>query len=221
MPEVKKFIIDAQDGHQRLDVLITQLCPDLSRTRIQHLIRQGYIKINGLCATSSQKAIHGQELEITIPPAIDAIPVAQDIKLDIVYEDDDLLVINKPVGMVVHPAPGSLDPTLVNALLAHCELSLSGIGGVKRPGIVHRLDKGTSGLLVVAKHDASHRGLSEQFVQRTLRRTYQALIWGVLNPLNATITGDIGRSPHNRQKMAILVHGGKAAITHYKTIKTF
>lgn len=221
MHDIKKFTIDLEDNGQRLDILITKQCSDLSRTRIQNLIRQGHVKINGVCATTSQKSISGQEVEIIIPAAIDAIPQAQNIHLDIVYEDDDLLVINKPVGMVVHPAPGSLDQTLVNALLAHCELSLSGIGGVKRPGIVHRLDKGTSGLLVVAKHDAAHRGLSEQFAERTLNRTYQALVWGVLNPLHGTITGDLGRSPHNRQKMAIVARGGKAAITHYKTLKIF
>ena len=221
MHEFRKFTTALEDHHQRLDILITKLCPDLSRTRIQHLIRQGCIKVNGACATSSQKSIQGAELEIIIPASIDAVPEAQDILLDIIFEDDDLLVINKAVGMVVHPAPGSLDQTLVNALLAHCELSLSGIGGVKRPGIVHRLDKGTSGLLVVAKNDATHRGLSEQFALRTLNRTYQTLIWGVLNPLSATITGAIGRSPHHRQKMALVSRGGKMAITHYKTLETF
>jgi len=158
---------------------------------------------------------------IMIEAAVDALPIAQDIPLDIIYEDQDVIVINKAAGMVVHPAPGNYEQTLVNALLAHCEGSLSGISGVKRPGIVHRLDKGTSGLLVAAKHDKAHQGLSAQFAKRDLKRHYYALIWGVLNPQEGLIEGNIGRSPHNRQKMALLKHGGKEARTHYKTIKIF
>jgi 23S rRNA pseudouridine1911/1915/1917 synthase len=141
--------------------------------------------------------------------------------LDVVYEDDALIVINKPVGMVVHPAPGNLDRTLVNALLAHCGNSLSGIGGVRRPGIVHRIDKDTSGLLVAAKTEAAHAGLSTQFAAHTVERTYDAIVWGAPSPPSDQIIGAIGRSRHNRQKMAIVRSGGKDAETGYRTIANF
>jgi len=135
---------------------------------------------------------------IMIEAAVDALPIAQDIPLDIIYEDQDVIVINKAAGMVVHPAPGNYEQTLVNALLAHCEGSLSGISGVKRPGIVHRLDKGTSGLLVAAKHDKAHQGLSAQFAKRDLKRHYYALIWGVLNPQEGLIEGNMAGRKHAR-----------------------
>ncbi|OEJ68222.1 RluA family pseudouridine synthase [Magnetovibrio blakemorei] len=156
-----------------------------------------------------------------MPPAVAAEPIPQDIALDVVYEDADLIVINKPPGLVVHPAAGNADGTLVNALLAHCGASLSGIGGVARPGIVHRLDKGTGGLMVAAKNDAAHEGLSRQFADHSLDRAYMALVWGVPNPLKGEIEGQIGRSPQNRKKMAVLERGGKYALTRYKVLKAF
>lgn len=141
--------------------------------------------------------------------------------LSVAYEDDDLIVIDKPPGLVVHPAPGSPDHTLVNALLAHCGESLSGIGGVKRPGIVHRIDKDTSGLLVVAKNDRAHHGLAEQFSVHSLERAYRALVWGVPMPAQGEIHGNIGRSPQDRKKMAIVSHGGKPALTRYRVLRSF
>jgi 23S rRNA pseudouridine1911/1915/1917 synthase len=154
-----------------------------------------------------------------IPEARPASPAAQAIALDIVYEDADLIVVNKPAGMVVHPAPGNPDSTLVNALIAHCGASLSGIGGELRPGIVHRLDKDTSGLIVAAKNDAAHRGLSEAFARHDIERAYQAVVWGVPAPTQGEIAGNIGRHRTNRKKMAILAQGGKSALTRYRLLK--
>ncbi|MBU6475707.1 MAG: RluA family pseudouridine synthase, partial [Alphaproteobacteria bacterium] len=163
----------------------------------------------------------GEVFSVVIPPAVEPKPQAQDISLDIVYEDDDLLVINKAADMVVHPAAGNHDGTLVNALLAYCGDTLSGIGGVKRPGIVHRLDKETSGLMVVAKNDAAHQGLSKQLAARTLKRTYQAIVWGDVSPPAGRIETQIGRSKTNRKKMAVLASGGKTAVTDYKKLESF
>jgi 23S rRNA pseudouridine1911/1915/1917 synthase len=171
-------------------------------------------------ADASRKAKLGDVFTIRVPPPEPASPEAQDIDLDILYEDKDLLVINKPVGMVVHPAPGNRDRTLVNALLAHCGKSLSGIGGVARPGIVHRLDKDTSGLMVVAKNDKAHQQLTKQFADRSLSRTYQALVWGEPVPLVGHIEAPIGRHPRDRVKMAV-VGKGKPALTYYKVIESF
>lgn len=221
MTEFRYFIVKETETSQRLDRLISNHYSDFSRTRIQDLIRQGYIKVDGKEVSASDKVKEGVRIDLILPQAEEAIPQPQHIPLDILYEDQDLIVLNKAAGMVVHPAPGSVDQTLVNALLSHCGDSLSGIEGIKRPGIVHRLDKGTSGLLVVAKNDVAHSGLSGQFSSRSLSRTYQALIWGVPNSFTGTITGNIGRSPRHRQKMALLSSGGKEAMTHYKILKTF
>ena len=161
----------------------------------------------------------------TIPQSLNeaaaAEPEAEDIPLEIVYEDADLLVVNKPAGMTVHPAPGARSGTLVNALLWHCRDNLSGIGGVKRPGIVHRIDKDTSGLLVVAKNDLAHQGLCAQFFEHSIERTYYAVVYGLPNPLNGRIEANIGRSRFDRKKMAVLETGGKAAATNYKTLENF
>lgn len=221
MTEVRKYIVELEDVGLRLDRVLAQKYPDLSRTRIKSLIEQHKILVDGKLYLPSSKVKENNEITITIEPLIDAIPKPQSIPLDVVYEDQDVIVINKPAGMVVHPAPGNYDQTLVNALLAHCEGSLSGISGVKRPGIVHRLDKGTSGLLVAAKHDKAHQGLVTQFAQRTLKRQYLALAWGALSPFQGVIEGNIGRSPRNRQKMALLKNGGKEAITYYETKEIF
>lgn len=221
MTEVLKYIIESQEAGLRLDRALAQKYSELSRTRIKSLIEQHKILVQGKSCLPSFKVRENDEIIITIEPSIDAVPKPQSIPLNVIYEDQDVIVINKPAGMVVHPAPGNYDQTLVNALLAHCEGSLSGISGVKRPGIVHRLDKGTSGLLVAAKHDKAHQGLVSQFAKRDLKRQYFALVWGTLNPLEGLIEGNIGRSSHNRQKMALLRVGGKEAKTNYKTIEIF
>ncbi|HTH17217.1 MAG TPA: RluA family pseudouridine synthase [Magnetospirillum sp.] len=211
-----------EETGQRLDKWLSARLPDLSRTRIKQLIELGQVDLgSATIADASAKVKAGQEYAVTLPPDQPAEPEAQHIALAVVYEDDDLIVIDKPAGMVVHPAPGSPDQTLVNALLAHCGDSLSGIGGVKRPGIVHRIDKDTSGLLVVAKNDRAHHALSEQFASHSLERAYKAMVWGVPSPAQGEIEGNIGRSPQDRKKMAIVTHGGKHAHTRYRVIRPY
>ncbi|MFQ5955803.1 MAG: RluA family pseudouridine synthase, partial [Kiloniellales bacterium] len=163
----------------------------------------------------------GQTFAIIVPETAPAIPRAQAIPLAVVYEDDDLVVVDKPAGLVVHPAPGNPDRTLVNALIAHCGASLSGIGGVRRPGIVHRLDKDTSGLMVVAKNDRTHRALAAQFKARTMDRAYKALVWGTPRPRRGEITGNIGRDPRHRKRMAVVRGTGKPATTRYRVLAAY
>ncbi len=206
----------------RLDKFLVARLPEFSRSRLQSLIENGCVACNGTAIEDANvKVKRGQEFTVTVPEAIPSHLLPQDIALNIIYEDDDLLIINKQAGLTVHPGAGNPDNTLVNALLAHCGDSLSGIGGVARPGIVHRIDKDTSGLLVVAKNDVSHVHLSKQLADRSLKRTYTALVWGVPKLPSGTVTGNIGRSPMNRQKMALVKKGGKAAVTHYKVTKDF
>ncbi|MBP2302212.1 RluA family pseudouridine synthase [Azospirillum picis] len=206
----------------RLDKALAAGLPDLSRSRLRALLDQGCVRCDGRTITDASVRVKpGQIYEVRVPAAEPAEPRAQDIPLDVVFEDADVLVIDKPAGLVVHPAAGNPDGTLVNALLAHCGDSLSGIGGVRRPGIVHRLDKDTSGLMVVAKNDRAHHGLTEQFADRTLSRTYLALVWGVPNPAQGRIEGNIGRSSADRKKMAVVTGGGKPAATRYRVLQRF
>ncbi|MBT4673923.1 MAG: RluA family pseudouridine synthase [Rhodospirillaceae bacterium] len=204
----------------RLDKFLGDHIESLSRTRIKTLMEEG-------CVTCAEKTVNdpsrrvkpGQVYEVLVPAARPARPVAQAIPLEICYEDADLIVIDKPAGLVVHPAAGNPDRTLVNALIAHCGDSLSGIGGEIRPGIVHRLDKDTSGLIIAAKNDVAHRNLAEQFAVHSIDRVYQAVAWGVPQKSSGVIEGNIGRSPKNRKKMAVLARGGKPAETHYRVIR--
>lgn len=205
---------------QRLDKCLSQLLPDLSRSRLQALIAAGALTCKGQPITDGATKVKPGEYRLSIPQAAPSHLVAQDIPLEIIFEDEHLLVINKPAGLTVHPAPGHADGTLVNALLAHCGASLSGIGGVARPGIVHRIDKDTSGLMVVAKHDAAHVHLSAQLSDHSLARVYNAVVWGAPPNVHFTVTGNIGRSPANRQKMAV-VKGGKPATTHVTRLEIF
>ncbi len=215
-----------------LSLVLAREIPGFSRVRARALIEAGMVTLSSAETAPSPATITdasyrvkpGQHFAIIIPEAAPASPVAQAIPLAIVYEDDQLLVIDKPAGLVVHPAAGNADGTLVNALLAHCGASLSGIGGVKRPGIVHRIDKDTSGLMVVAKTDLAHQALAEQFAAHSLDRAYQAVVWGAPNPPEGEIEGAIGRDPKNRQRMAVLGPNGgagKDALTRYRTLKTF
>lgn len=207
---------------ERLDKLLAEAIPQLSRTRIKALIEDGRVAMGEAPAREPARRVKaGQEFSVTVPPSRPAVPKPQAIPLDVVYEDRDLIVIDKPAGMVVHPAPGHAEGTLVNALLEHCAGSLSGIGGVSRPGIVHRLDKGTSGLMVAAKNDVAHRGLAEQFAEHSLARAYYAVVWGVPSPSRGEVTGNIGRHPRNRKKMAVVSRGGKWARTRYRLIEAF
>ena len=203
----------------RLDRFLADQLPELSRSRLKVLITDGYVAACGEVETNPSAKVKGGPYTVQIPPAIAATPEAQDIALDVVFEDEHLIIINKPAGLVVHPAAGNLDGTLVNALLAHCRGSLSGIGGVSRPGIVHRLDKDTSGLMVVAKTDQAHRHLSSQFAEHSLERAYKAVVWGVPSPREGKVDGNIGRSSANRKKMAVVTRGGKTALTYYKVEK--
>jgi len=222
MSHTYEFMITTETAGQRLDHFLVQALPDYSRTRLQDLINQGHAKLDGtLIFDPSYKIKAGQKYSLVIPPAEESYVTPQPLPLEILYEDDDILVLNKAAGMVVHPAPGHKQETMVNALLSHCGNSLSGIGGVKRPGIVHRLDKDTSGLMVIAKNDQAHQGLALQFASRTLSRKYWALVWGILPQRTGSIEGAIGRSLRNRQKMAIVHKGGKPAQTFYTVQKTF
>ncbi len=216
--ETLKIVAGKEDHGQRLDRVLASHAAQLSRSRIQALIEKGHVRPQ---QSGSYKVKPGDVFYITVPPSEEAVPRPQKIALDIVYEDKDLLVINKAAGMVVHPAVGNHEGTLVNALLEHCRGGLSGIGGVKRPGIVHRLDKETSGLMVVAKNDAAHHGLSEQLSARTLKRVYQTVVWGAVSPAAGRIETLIGRSKTNRKKMAVLSFGGKTAVTDYKRLESF
>ena len=210
------------DAGLRLDKFLARGLPQFSRSRLQSLIEEGCVTLRGkTIQDASGKVKPGETYEINIPDAAPSHMEAQPMPLDIVHEDKDILILNKPPGLTVHPGAGNPDKTLVNALLAHCGESLSGIGGVARPGIVHRIDKDTSGLLAVAKNDAAHIHLSEQLSSRTLSRTYLALVWGTPKQKSGTITGNIGRSFSNRKKMAVVKSGGKPATTHYKVIKNF
>ena len=213
-----QHIIEVPPSHHllRLDKALATLIPEFSRSRIKALILEKRVTINGAVkSTASFKVEEGQTLTIDIPEAVDDTPQPENIPLDIVYEDDDLIVVNKSADMVVHPAVGHLTGTLVNAILYHCGDSLSGIGGVKRPGIVHRLDRETSGLMVVAKHDDAHHGLSDQLKDRSLSRVYKAFAWHAPNLIKGFIDEPIGRHASNRLKMAIMKSTGREAKTHY------
>jgi 23S rRNA pseudouridine1911/1915/1917 synthase len=195
----------------------------LSRTRLKRLIETGQVTHEGaVLRDPSQRVRYDQNFVVIIPQIEDGAPVAQSIALDIRFEDAHLIVVDKPAGMVVHPAPGNPDRTLVNALLAHCGASLSGIGGVRRPGIVHRLDKGTSGLMVVAKTEAAHHALSRDFAARRIDRAYTAFVWGVPAASAGEIAGNIGRSSADRKKMAVVAEErGKPAVTRYRVERAF
>jgi len=209
---------DAATAGERVDRLLARALPDISRSRLKGLIADGRLTLDG--ATIAEPAYRvkaGQRFVLTIPPAAPARPEAQPMALDVVHEDSEVIVVDKPAGLAVHPAPGTPDRTLVNALIAHCGDSLQGIGGERRPGIVHRLDKDTSGLMVAAKTAAAHQALVAQFAARTIERRYVAVVWGVPAPAAGELTGNIGRSPHNRKKMAVLRDGGRPAATRYRT----
>ncbi len=214
-------LVENEQAGCRLDKFLSQNMPELSRSMVQKLIGAGNVSLDENIITENDfKVRYGDSFCVLVPEAEEAEPQPEDIKLDVVYEDDDLIVINKPAGMTVHPAPGARNGTLVNALLFHCKGNLSGVGGVKRPGIVHRIDKETSGLLVVAKNDMAHKGLSEQFVKHSIERTYYAVVYGCPNPMSGMIEGNIARSRFDRKKMALVASGGKHAVTHYKTLCT-
>jgi 23S rRNA pseudouridine1911/1915/1917 synthase len=220
-----EWLLEDGMAAERLDRVLARLQADLSRSRLQALIRDGQVIVDGAAALDpNRKVAGGARITLTVPPPVPAQPAGEVIDLTIVYEDDDVVVIDKPPGLVVHPAAGHDSGTLVNALIAHCGESLSGIGGVKRPGIVHRLDKDTSGLLVVAKNDLAHQALAAQFADhgRTgpLERAYLAILWGVPERRRGTVEAALARSTHNREKIVVVGEDrGRYAITHYEVLE--
>ena len=213
-------ITDDQAG-ERLDKALAARLPDLSRARVQALMAEGFVSRDGAPVSDGASKSRAGCYRIQVPPPRAADPEPEPISLSILFEDADLIVIDKPPGMAVHPAPGSETGTLVNALLHHCGAELSGIGGVARPGIVHRIDKDTSGVMVAAKSDAAHQGLARLFAAHDIARQYIALVRNAPRPEQGTIHTRIGRSPHDRKKMAVLKTGGREAVTHYVTQQVF
>ena len=214
-----KHTISDQEQHHRIDKVLSQLNEDWSRSQVQEWIKEGRVTVNGTLVKANYKCALGDRVLVSVPePEILKIE-PEEMDLDIYYEDQDVIVVNKPRGMVVHPAPGHLSGTLVNGLMAHCK-DLSGINGVLRPGIVHRIDKDTSGLLMVAKNDYAHEKLSQQLSNKTVKRKYKAIVHGVIPHDVGTIDAPIGRDPKDRQKMAV-VDNGKHAVTHFRVLERF
>lgn len=216
---VVTYTIEAANAGERIDKALSSIQSEWSRTQIGNWVTDGIVKVNGEDVKPKYKVKEGDVIEITVPEAEELEVVAEDLSLEIVYEDADVLVVNKPKGMVVHPAPGHLSGTLVNGLMHHCK-DLSGINGVLRPGIVHRIDKDTSGLLMVAKNDVAHTSLVEQLVNKTVTRKYTALVHGHIAHDKGTIDAPIGRDSKDRQKQAV-VDNGKHAVTHFQVLERF
>ncbi len=217
-----KFIVSDENDGERVDKLISSLSDSMSRSYIQKLIKDKLLTINGISVKPSAQVSEGDEVRLIIPPSVIPDIKPQDIPLDIIYEDDDVLVINKPKGMVVHPAPGHYEGTLVNGIMYYLGDKLSGINGVMRPGIVHRIDMDTTGSIIICKNDVAHRNIADQLKQHSINRIYHAICHGILNDDEGTITGNIGRSVNDRKKMCVVSDDkGKEAITHYKVLKRF
>jgi 23S rRNA pseudouridine1911/1915/1917 synthase len=213
----RSFVVNEEDDGARLDVFLQGVCGDLSRSRLQRLIGADAVRVDNSQQKPSFRVHLGQHVEVDVPEAVPLQALAQDLPLKIVHEDADLLVVDKPAGMTVHPAPGSTDGTLVNALLHHCS-DLSGVNGILRPGIVHRLDRDTTGLLMVAKNDHAHRHLAAQLEARTVERRYSALLWGTVHEAGVVDTA-LDRNRNDRLKMAVVTRGGRRALTHFKPLE--
>ena len=209
-----------ESKNQRLDAFLASSLDGLTRSQATRLIESGEVAVNGRAVSKSYKLAGGEDIAVTLPEPEPVEAVPQDIPLDVVYEDADVIVVNKPSGMVVHPAPGHPDGTLVNALLYHCAGTLSGIGGALRPGIVHRIDRDTSGLIIAAKNDAAHQYLSAQLADHTLARTYECIVVGALREDRGTVDAPIARHPADRKRMAV-VAGGREAVTHWEVIARY
>ncbi|MCQ2460844.1 MAG: RluA family pseudouridine synthase [Clostridia bacterium] len=219
--DIRTIIVEDDQIGERIDTVIALTIDSLTRSAVQKLISDGNVLVNDAPVVKNYKAKSGDIVKVTIPVPVLLNAEPQDIPLDIVYEDDDLLVVNKPKGMVVHPAPGNLDGTLVNALMFHCGDSLSGINGVIRPGIVHRIDKDTSGLLIVAKNDFAHLNLAEQIKEHSFTRKYKAVVHGNIKDDEGTIDAPLGRSPKDRKKMAVTDKNSRNAVTHFTVLERF
>ena len=219
--EPKILQATSEDAGTRLDSFLSAHLEGVSRSAAARLLADGQVLCNGNILSKSERIIGSETIYVTLPEAVETTVTAQDIALDVVYEDDDVIVVNKPTGLVVHPAPGHPDGTLVNALLHHCGDSLSGVGGEKRPGIVHRIDRDTSGLIIAAKNDAAHLALSAQLADHTLSRTYECLVVGNLREDTGTIDAPIGRHHTDRKKMTVTPHNSRHAVTHWEVIARY
>lgn len=217
---IQEFVAE-HPSDARIDVFLKQRLDDLSRTYIQKLIKEGYANVNGKCIKSNYKIEHGDIVRLHIPKSEEPDIIPQDLQLDIVYEDEDVILINKPKGMVVHPAVGHYTGTLVNGLLHHCKGNLSGINGVLRPGIVHRIDMDTTGILIACKNDMAHQDISRQLKEHSIQRKYMALVHGVVKEEELTIDRPIGRHEVDRKKMAVATKNGKHAVTHVNVLERF
>ena len=216
-----EYTFTIETAGERLDALLPRMHPGLSRSAAQRLMDGGDVSVNGAPVRKNYRTAAGDMVTVTLPEPEPAEPIAQEIPLDVAYEDGDLIVVNKPRGMVVHPAPGHPDGTLVNALLWHCGDSLSGVGGEMRPGIVHRIDKDTSGLIIAAKNDFAHRGLSAQLSDHSLSRTYEAVVYGRVRDDAGTVDAPIGRHPVDRKRMAVTENHSRPAVTHYTVLTRY
>ncbi len=221
MVDANIFVVSEEYSGDRIDKVVSVFCDGLSRSAAQKLIDEGNVTVNSLIITKNYKVRINDKIVVRTPKPKELEVIAENIPLDIRYEDDDLLVVNKVKGMVVHPAAGNYDGTLVNALMYHCKDSLSGINGVIRPGIVHRIDKDTSGLLIVAKNDFAHISLAEQIKAHTFTREYQSIVYGSFKNEEGTVDAPIGRHPVDRKKMTVTVKNSKNATTHYRVVKTY
>ena len=215
------MILTLDRSGERLDAALARLVPELSRSQAQRLIEQGAVTCGGRPVKKNEKLQPGDTLTLTLPEVQETALEAQQIPLDVCYEDADVIVVNKPKGLVVHPAPGHPDGTLVNALLAHCGDSLSGIGGERRPGIVHRIDKDTSGLIIAAKNDFAHASLAAQLKDHSLARTYVCIVCGNIREDSGVIDAPIGRHPADRKKMAVTERNSRSAVTHWRVLERF
>lgn len=217
----QNFVVAEEDQDTRIDKYLTDCCENLSRSYLQKLLKSGDVLVNEKPVKSSYKICEGDIISCHVPEAVEPEILAEPIPLDILYEDEDVILVNKPKGMVVHPAAGHISKTLVNGLMYHCRGQLSGINGVMRPGIVHRIDMNTTGVLIVCKNDMAHRKIAAQLKEHSITRRYQAVVHGVLKEDEGTVNAPIGRHPADRKKMSINTRNGKEAVTHYKVLERF
>lgn len=216
-----EFLIENDEAGVRIDKYLASVCPDLTRSHLQKLILEQAVFVNGKPVKSKYKTMVKDQITVVVPEAVPLAIEAEDLNLDIVYEDEDLLIVNKPKNMVVHPAPGHETGTLVNGLLYHCKADLSGINGIIRPGIVHRIDRNTTGLLVVCKNDTAHQSLAEQLKAHSIERTYHCIVHGIIKEDTGTVDAPIGRHQGDRKKMAVNRRNGREAVTHYRVLERF
>ena len=218
---LQRLTVSPEEAGVRIDKYLTEQLPDITRSYLQKLLKDGSVQMNGKSVKTSTKTASGAVIELTIPEPEEPEILPEDIPLDILYEDSDVILINKPKDMVVHPAAGHYTGTLVNALMYHCKGDLSGINGVLRPGIVHRIDKDTTGVLIICKNDKAHNALAEQLKEHSITRKYRAIVCGNLKEDEGTVDAPLGRHPQDRKKMAIVRTGGKRAVTHYRVLERF